>query len=184
MVFFTIMAIVCTLFFYFSRKNKAIQFFKKSNPEFLQAKTISNSFEQYIFLNKSGEIAFLDCGKFILSPSKLAENVIVTNINEIIDFEVIKDGESSKKITGTVVGTILLGLPGMIGGFLLSGNKKFINELKVVFTTTNFENPNITFSFIKNKTKINSLKAKEEIAECQNLISSLKIMKEKNEINI
>lgn len=147
--------------------------FFENNPKFKNGKKFSLAGLLNVYVCEDGDIAFMN--------TKAGSKYSIINIKDIRDWDIIQDGESSKKLGGAVAGGLLFGGIGLITGAILGGKKQYISNLKLILKTNNFNNPNIELVFINTKTSIKN--AKFHLNQLQDLTSTLEILAENNKVN-
>lgn len=147
--------------------------FFKNNPKFKNGKKFSLAGLLNVHVCEDGDIAFMN--------PKAGSKYSIINIKDIRDWDIIQDGESSKKLGGAVAGGLLFGGIGLITGAILGGNKQYISSLKLILKTNNFNNPNIQLVFINTKTSVKN--AKFYLNQLQDLTSTLEILAENNKVS-
>ena len=133
-------------------------------------------------------IEFDDNKKQWLIPDGFARTKVnpkVYNYKDIIEFELLEDGESITKggLGRAVAGGVLLGGVGAIVGGV-TGNRKtnsIVNSLKIKITLNDINNPNVYISLIKIKTPTNSSIYKKSYKFAQDILSVLSIIVEDND---
>lgn len=133
-------------------------------------------------------IEFDDNKKQWLIPDGFAGKKInpkVYNYKDIIEFELLEDGETITKggLGSAIAGGVLLGGVGAIVGGV-TGKKKtnsIVNSLQIKITLNNMSNPNVYIKLIKSKTKTNSFTYKTSYKLAQDILSVLSIIVENNE---
>ncbi|MGL5623936.1 MAG: hypothetical protein ACRDDY_14220 [Clostridium sp.] len=153
------------------KKNKDLFF--KNNPKFKSGKVFSLMGLLKVYVCEDGDIAAIF--------DKGGNQYSILNIKDIRDWDIIQDGNSSKKLGGAVAGGLLFGGIGLITGAILGGKKQYISNLTLVLKTNNFNNPNVELVFINTKTSIKD--AKFYLNQLQDLTSTLEILAENNKIN-
>lgn len=152
-------------------KNK--KSFFENNPKFKNGKIFNLAGISKAYVCEDGDIAAIF--------DKGGTQYSILNIKDIRDWDIIQDGESSKKLGGAVAGGLLFGGIGLITGAILGGKKQYISNLKLILKTNNFNNPNIELIFINTKTSIKN--AKFHLNQLQDLTSTLEILAENNKVN-
>lgn len=138
----------------------------------------------FIPTNEIGNfIKFDDINELILVPGGFLNNDIVYNYNNIIDFELLEDGESvaSGGLGRALVGGALFGGTGAIVGGVTGKrkNKEFCSSLRIKITLNDINNPTIYINFINSKTKTNSFTYKTLFNSAQDCLSVLQIITNK-----
>lgn len=140
--------------------------------------------------NKIGNYIEFDEGKRLwLVPDGFNGKKInpkVFSYDDIIDYELLEDGESVTKggLGRAVVGGVLLGGVGaVVGG--VTGKKKtktLINSLKIKITVNNISIPSVYIGLLMTQTKSNSIIYKAAYSQAQQILSMLSIISSKREI--
>ncbi|WP_163579058.1 hypothetical protein [Gracilibacillus saliphilus] len=130
---------------------------------------------------KGVSVAFDDKrGKLAILPvvGKVKDDHII-NYDDILDFELMEDGESLAKggIGRALVGGALFGGAGaVVGGITGRKNKSYCREMKMKLTLKNNAELVRYINFIENKTKKDSIIYKQSEKEAQEALSKLKII--------
>lgn len=164
-----IILIITIGFFIFAIKNlmKVIngrKSFLKENKKFKKGKRFNLADGTSVFVSPDGDIA--------LAGDK--KEYYVINISDIIDWDIIENGGSKKKVSGAIAGGLLFGGIGLIAGSILGGNKNYVNDLRVILKTNNFDNPVKELVFINHK--VSKSMAKVYLKQMQELATSLEIL--------
>lgn len=105
--------------------------------------------------------------------------------DDIVDFELLEDGESITKggLGSALVGGLLLGGAGaIVGGITGKKNtKSVINNLKIKITVNDFQNPAVYIDLITTQTKADSWMYKQFYKIAQDILSALSLIKSQNE---
>lgn len=111
---------------------------------------------------------------------KILINKKIYNYNEIIDFELLEDGESIAKggLGRALVGGALFGGVGAIVGGITGGKKSkpICNSLKVKITINDINNPTVYVNFINTSTKKSSIIYRTEFDLAQKCLSTLQLI--------
>lgn len=112
----------------------------------------------------------------------LTKNIIpkIFNYSDIVDFELLEDGESIAKggLGRAVAGGILFGGVGAIVGGVTGGKKSkpICTNLKIKITLNDINNPAIYVDFINTSTKKSSFIYKTEFDLAQKCLSTLQLI--------
>lgn len=143
----------------------------KKNKERLNIFKTDKSVQKYIEIDETN--------KLLRFPQYLS--TIIFSYDEIIDFELLQDGETITKgsLGGAIVGGALMGGVGaLVGGSL--GKKKTkqeITEYRIKITTKNSFRPTVYINFLSTgKVKSNSLSYKMCVGDAQGVLSQLTII--------
>lgn len=159
------------------RKNKALEsyinFASESGLKCYQSASLTN-------------IARIDVdnqSKLVGVYSYYESESTVLKFNEILDFEVVENGNSvlSSKTGSAVVGGLLFGGVGAVAG--ASGSRAInenCNTLKLKIYTSNIKNSVITIDFLDNSISKNNPFYDQIIEIINKMVSLLKIIKEQN----
>lgn len=108
------------------------------------------------------------------------KNPKIYNFSDIVDFELLEDGESITKggLGRAVAGGVLLGGVGAVVGGITGGkkSKSICNSLKIKITVNNISNPVVYIDFIKAPTKKNSFTYKTVYNSAQECLSTLQLI--------
>lgn len=111
----------------------------------------------------------------------------VYNYSDIIDFELLEDGESvaSGGLGRALVGGALFGGAGAVVG-AVTGKKKtkgVCNSLKLIITVNDFNNPTVYVNFIESPTKRDGFVFKEMYQSAQECLSTLQLICDRQKNN-
>ncbi|WP_462391929.1 hypothetical protein [Clostridium cadaveris] len=154
--------------------------FKKSSIE----GGYSKEFEDFISTSEvKGYIKFNDDTKQILISPKFNPRII--NYSDILDFELIEDGETVVTKGGlgkAVAGGVLFGGVGAIVGGTTSKKKSItsISGLKIKIVVKDMNNPNSYINLITTSTKTDSFIYKNSYEIAQKILSMLQIATSQN----
>lgn len=115
------------------------------------------------------------------------KNPKVYNYKDIIEFELLEDGDSITKggLGRAIAGGVLLGGVGaVVGG--VTGKKKtksIVNSLQIKITLNDINNPTIYIPLIHSKTKTSSFIYKTSYKFAQEILSTLSVITENSEID-
>ena len=115
------------------------------------------------------------------------KNPKVYDYKDIIEFELLEDGDSITKggLGRAIAGGILLGGVGaVVGG--VTGKKKtksVVNSLQIKITLNDINNPTIYIPLIRSKTKTSSFIYKTSYKFAQEILSTLSVITENSEID-
>lgn len=151
----------------------------KNNKELIGMFAITKKIGNYIEFDENNRQWLIPDG---VNGKKV--NPKVYSYNDIVDYELLEDGESVIKggIGKAVVGGFLFGGVGAIVGGIV-GTKKtksVINSLKLKITVNRTNNPSIYVNFINSSTKANSILYKVAYSSAQELLSMLAIIAKNN----
>ena len=111
----------------------------------------------------------------------------VYNFEDIIDFELLENGETVTKTKGgvrrAIVGGALLGGVGAVVGSVTAKKESFdiVNSLKIKITLNNTNYPTVYIPLIFSKTKTKSFAYKNAYNNAQEILSALSIICKENE---
>lgn len=152
-----------------------------NNKELLKKFVVTKKVGKYIEFDEQNK-------KWLIPDGFLGAKVNskVHDFNEIIEYELLEDGESVTKggLGRAVVGGVLLGGVGAIVGGV-TGRKKtnsIINSLKIKITLNNSSDPVTYVNLIKTPVKSKSIIYKTANSEAHEILSILKIITENNNI--
>lgn len=113
------------------------------------------------------------------------KNQRVYDFDEIIEYELLEDGDSIIKggMGRALVGGLLLGRTGAIVGGVTGEkkSKKIINSLKIKITVNDFKNPTVYINLINTKTKADSFVYKSIYDTAQQILSTFSLIQKQNE---
>lgn len=174
-IFFSLIAIFIIIVIRLYRKNTGLlKKFYKFFPEYEEAEMISY-LEQYIFILSREKMAFLGF-KGNLETEEAARNPILTSVEKILDYDVIKDGESSKKLIGEKSGNLIFPSDHGLAEFILAGESDAVSELKINFT---IEDKQITFKLIDREVKKNSDIFRQQMKLCIGTVRRVRELEKK-----
>lgn len=174
-IFFSLIAVFIIIIIRLYGKNTGLlKKFYKFFPEYEGVEMISY-LDQYIFILSREKMAFLGF-EGNLETEEAAKNPILTSVEKILDYDVIKDGESSKKFVGEKVGNLLFPTDHELAEFILGGESDAVSELKINFTIG--ENQ-ITFKLIDREMKKNSDIFKQQMKLCLGTVRRLRELEKK-----
>jgi hypothetical protein len=156
--------------------------FKKSSIEGGHSKEI----EDFVSTSEvSGYIKFNDNTKQALISPKF--NPRIVNYSDILDFELIEDGETVVTKGGlgkAVVGGVLFGRVGAIVGSNTSKRKSktSISILKIKIAVRDMNNPNSYINLITTSTQTDSFIYKSSYEVAQKIMSMLQIVTSKTQV--
>lgn len=148
--------------------------------------------DKFIATKKVGKyIQFDEQNKKWIIPNGFFGSIVnakVHDFKEIIEYELLEDGESVTKggLGRAVVGGVLLGGVGAIVGGV-TGRKKtnsIINSLKIKITLDDSSNPVAYINLINSPVKSKSIVYKTAYSEAQEILSILKIITENTNKNV
>lgn len=109
----------------------------------------------------------------------------IYNYDDIIDFELLEDGESISKggLGRAVAGGILFGGVGAIVGGATGGKKSkaICTSLMIKITVNDLNNPTVYINYITTATKNSSLLYKAAYQNAQNCLSTLQLVRNSNQ---
>lgn len=133
-------------------------------------------------LKEGGYIWFDDNNKWFVLPkgtliSKI-DNCHVFKYNELLDFEVLEDGNTITKggFGKAIVGGAIFGLAGAIAGGTSKKSKQVCTKLEIKITTKNTDNPVIYLNLINTEFKKDGLIYKIASKSVQNILSKFQII--------
>lgn len=131
---------------------------------------------------EGGYIWFDDNNKWFVLPkgtfsSKINE-CFVFKYDEILDFEVLEDGNTITKggLGKAIVGGAVFGLAGVIAGGTAKKSKQVCTKLEIKITTKNIDNPVVYLNMIDTELKKDSLLYKTVSRSVQNILSKFQII--------
>lgn len=114
------------------------------------------------------------------------KNPKIYNFSDIIDYELLEDGESITKggLGRAVAGGVLLGGLGAVVGGVTGGKKTkgICNSLRIKITVNDINNPVVYMDFIKTATKKDSFVYKSIYNSAQECLSVLQLMCSSEEV--
>lgn len=114
----------------------------------------------------------------------IKKNQRVYNFNDVIEYELLEDGESITKggLGRALVGGVLFGGVGAIVGGVTGGKKtkNIINSLKIKITLNNISSPTVYINIIQSPTKSNSIIYKTCYDSAQQILSIFDIIQNEN----
>lgn len=109
----------------------------------------------------------------------------VYNYSDIVDFELLEDGESVAQggLGRALVGGVLFGGTGAVVGGVTGKRKQkgICTNLKIKITINNINNPVVYINFIESKVKKSSFIYKEMYKQAQECLSTLQLICDQNE---
>lgn len=162
---------------------------KKANDEEIESFNATKTIGTFI--------EFDDNKKKWLIPNGLfgkKKNSKVYNYSDIVDFELLEDGESITKggLGRAIAGGVLFGGIGAVVGGVTGGkkSKSICNSLKIKITVNNINNPAVYINIITTSTKKNSFiyktlynSAQECLSTLQLICNDQEVLKENNDEN-
>ncbi|MCY6958872.1 SHOCT domain-containing protein [Clostridium brassicae] len=155
----------------------------KNNKKLLSQFTATKKIKPYIEFDKQNKLWLIPDG---VLGKKL--NPKVYKFEDILEFELLEDGESITKggLGRAVAGGVLLGGVGaVVGG--VTGKKKtksIINSLRIKITVNYTSNPAIYVELIKTKTKSNSTLYKIAYSQAQEILSMLSVITKNEKVKL
>lgn len=106
----------------------------------------------------------------------------VYNYSDIVDFELLEDGESVAKggIGRALVGGALFGGAGAVVGSVTRKNKEYCNSIRVKITIDNLSDPVVYLNFINHRVKVTSDQYKNAHEQAQKIMSTLQLICDKD----
>ena len=165
---------------------------KSSNAEQIKERIIyveKNEMENQNRINKftptykvGGCMWFDDNNKWFIIPkgsiSPKIDKSHVFDYSEILNFEVLEDGNSVTKggLGKAIVGGAIFGLAGAIAGGTSKKTKQICNKLEIKLTTKNIDEPVIYINLINTETKKNGFVYKTASKLVQDILSKFQII--------
>ncbi len=112
---------------------------------------------------------------------KISDSAIIFTYGEIVDFNLIENGESVSKgsLSGALVGGVLFGGAGaIVGSGMNTKNKKEISQYMIKIVTRNVVAPEATIDFQTGKIKANGMLYNSYAKIAQSIMAQLTIMKD------
>jgi|SRR5690625_1820924 len=105
----------------------------------------------------------------------------VYNYSDIVDFELLEDGESIAKggIGRALVGGALFGGTGAVVGAITRKNKEYSNSIRIKITIDDLSNPVVYLDFINHRVKVTSDHYKNAYEQAQKIMSTLQLICDK-----
>lgn len=133
-------------------------------------------------LKEGGYIWFDDMNKWFVLPkgtfSSKIDNCHVFKYDELLDFEVLEDGNTITKggFGKAIVGGAVFGLAGAIAGGTSKKSKQVCTKLEIKITTKNIDDPVIYLNLINAEFKKDGLIYKTASKSVQNILSKFQII--------
>lgn len=143
---------------------------------------ITKQIGQYIYIDENKQQWVLPKGVF----TKKIDNSTVYDYSDIVDFELLEDGNSISKggLGRAIAGGLLFGGVGAIVGGVTGGKKakQTCTNLKIKITLNDLRNPVIYIPFISSEVKKDSFVYTSSYSSAQEIMSMLQIMCETQKI--